>query len=498
MDKRRSGILLHITSLPSPYGIGDLGPSAYRFADLLSDTKQSCWQVLPLNPLNAGTSYSPYSSISAFAGNTLLISPEVLVQEKLLSKEDFQPKPQLPRARCHYDEVVAYKKALFEKLYARCKKDIANNAEYRQFCQENRHWLEDFVLFSVLKKLHVKGAWSRWPKDLKERNAQALAGARNKHADGLQKERFLQFIFFKQWNGLKRYCNDKGIKIIGDIPIYVSHDSADVWAHPGIFKLDADRRPSFVAGVPPDYFSKTGQLWGNPVFRWKVLQKKGYDWWVKRIGHNFKMFDMARIDHFRGFVAYWEVAAREKTAVNGKWIPGPADDFFTTMFRHFPKFPIIAEDLGTITDDVRALVKRYKFPGMKVLLFAFGEENPKHPYLPHNYIENCVVYTGTHDNNTAKGWFRQEARPEDRKRVSAYIGRAVTVENIHWELIELALRSKANTAIIPLQDILGLGSKDRMNTPSTVGDNWQWRMGSLAIDTALSQRLRRLTEKCKR
>ena len=493
MKDRGSGILLHLTSLPSPFGIGDMGPSAYRFADFLAETKQSYWQILPLNPTDLGHHNSPYHNSSAFACNPLLISPEFLVQEGLLTQEDLEPLPGFPVGKIDYKLVMMYKNKLFQQAFDRFRNKKWTD-EYKQFCLENAYWLDDFALFLALKS-HFKGQyWIEWPKDLRDREPHALKSCKKDLHDKFEKERFLQYVFFKHWRTLKKYCNEKGIWIIGDIPFYVTDDSADIWVHSGLFNLDREKRPHTLAGVPPDYFSATGQLWGNPVYRWSVLKERRYDWWVHRIGHNLKLFDFVRVDHFRGFVAYWEVPAAEKNAINGKWIEAPAEDFFSVILEKFPKAPIIAEDLGLITPAVWGVMDRFGLPGMKVLLFAFDEHLPANPYAPHNHVKNCIVYTGTHDNNTARGWFENEAAPDIKERLFQYLGRQVTGEEVHLELIRLAMMSVANTAIFPLQDILGLGEQARMNRPAKKDGNWQWRLLPNQITPDVARRLLEMTE----
>lgn len=492
MKRRGSGILLHITSLPSAYGIGDLGPVAYKFADFLAETKQSFWQILPLNPTDPAYDNSPYHSISAFAGNPMLISPEFMVRDGLLAKADVETLPNFSKGRVDYDAVIAYKKRLFHLAYQRFKK--AGNYEYERFCSENSHWLEDFALFISLKARFDGKVWSGWSSEIRDRQPEALQSSKKGLRDRIAMEKFLQYVFSQQWSSLKHYCNQKGTEIIGDIPIYVDYDSVDLWTNPEIFKLNEDKKPFFVAGVPPDYFSETGQLWGNPVYRWDVLKETGYDWWVQRMQHTLNLFDVVRVDHFRGLVAYWEVPAGEKTAINGRWVQAPVEDFFNALLKRFSHLPIIAEDLGLITPDVREVIDRFQFPGMKVLLFAFGEDYPMHPYLPHTYEKHYVVYTGTHDNNTIRGWFEREAKPEDKKRLFRYLGREVPVQDIHWEFIRLAMMSIANVAIIPMQDILGLGKEARMNRPATADGNWRWRLLSKQLTPQLSRRLLKMTE----
>lgn len=493
MKKRGSGILLHITSLPSPFGIGDMGPWAYKFADFLMETKQSFWQMLPLNPTELYHGNSPYHSTSAFACNPLFISLELLVKEGLIAETDLKSEPEFPKDRVDYPSVVTYKVKLFEGAYERFKgKKEAH--EYEQFCMEHAHWLDDFALFMALRSRFQGKVWSEWPQEIRDREPGSLESAKMELYERLDRTRFLQYIFFKQWISLKKYCNERGVQILGDIPIYVNYDSADLWTHPELFKLDHDKRPYAVAGVPPDYFSETGQLWGNPIYRWDVLKERGYDWWIQRMKQNFKFFDLVRIDHFRGFVAYWEVPANEKTAKNGKWVEAPAEDFFKVLLEKFPAAPLIAEDLGIITPEVREIMQRFDFPGMKVLLFAFGEDLPTNPYAPHNVVQNCLIYTGTHDNNTARGWFENEATPEEKKRLFLYLGRQIPAGEIHHELIRLAMTSVANTAILPMQDILGLGEEARMNRPSTKDGNWQYRLLQEAVTPDLAGRLREMTE----
>lgn len=493
MEKRGSGILLHITSLQSPFGIGDLGADSYKFVDFLKETHQSFWQILPLNLTCPAYGNSPYSSFSAFAGNSLLISPEQMVKQGFLSDSDLQDRPAFPDIKVDYNEVIKFKKRLFNRAYENNSDRLADHGEFRKFCMENSHWLDDYTLF-ICAKDHLKGViWNKWPEDLRDRREDALKTWTEKLSGEILREKFLQYIFFTQWHSLKDYCNDKGIKIIGDIPIYVNYDSCDVWANPDIFSLDEEKKPVFVAGVPPDYFSATGQLWGHPVYKWDVLKDSGYSWWIKRIRQNLELFHMFRLDHFRGFVSYWKVSASEKTAINGEWVQAPAEDFFNNLFAQIPDLSIIAEDLGVITPDVREIMKQFRLPGMKVLLFAFGDDVSTNPYAPHNHVKNCVVYTGTHDNNTITGWFKNEVDDEGRKRISEYIGRKVTEETVHHDITVLAMMSVANMVIIPMQDILGLGEKYRMNLPASPSGNWEWRLGPEQLTPALTEKLGRMT-----
>ncbi len=491
MRFRGCGILLHVTSLPSPYGIGDMGPDAYKFVDLLSENKQSYWQILPLSMTDPAFGNTPYNSISAFAGNPLLISPALLMVEGLLHKEDTEPLPPFKPDRIDYHAVTTYKDRLLDKAYERFKSN-GKNSDYEKFFVANSIWLDDFALFRSIKAEQEGKPWSSWPQGLKDRQKGEMKAARDRLKDRIEREKFIQYIFFKQWNALKDRCNSHNIKIIGDIPLYVNYDSADVWANPGIFKLDENKQQISSAGVPPDYFSATGQLWGNPIYNWDAIRKTNYSWWIQRLGHNLNMVDILRIDHFRGLVAYWEVLAGETTAVKGRWVEAPAEEFLSKIFRHFSCLSIIAEDLGIITADVREVVNKFGLPGMRVLLFAFGEGLPKNPYAPHNNIKNCVIYTGTHDNNTAKGWFEHEAKPEDRQRLSKYVGHEVTAEIVSWELVRMAMMSVADTAILPMQDILGLGEEARMNQPSTIEGNYRWRM--LPEQMNLKGDLKELTE----
>jgi 4-alpha-glucanotransferase len=492
MIERRSGILLHVTSLPSPYGIGDLGPGAYRFADFLEASGQRLWQVLPLSPTDPIEGNSPYSSRSAFAGNPLMISPDLLVDEGLLARDELPAPPASSADRVDYAAVIDYKRRLLDEAYKRFA-EHGERQEFEGFRFKNGHWLEDFALFTALKQHFGGSVWSEWPQEIRDRRPDALSAMRQKLAGELEKQRFAQFLFYKQWHALKAYCRGRGILIVGDIPIYVSYDSADVWADPQIFKLDPEKRPTHVAGVPPDYFSSTGQLWGSPVYDWEVCKETGFKWWLRRMEHVLSLYDIVRIDHMRGLVAYWEVPAGNETAVNGVWVDTPSEDFFNTMLGRFPMFPIIAEDLGHITPDVRAVMERYGFPGMKVLLFAFGGDTPDHPYLPHNFEAGFVVYTGTHDNNTARGWFDNAASPEEKDRLSSYVGRAVTAESVHWDLLRLAMGSVAGTAIIPMQDVLSLGEDARMNLPGVLEGHWEWRLLETDLKPELVSALRDVT-----
>jgi len=490
MSLRASGILLHPSCLSGRYGIGDLGPAAYRFADFLAESGQHYWQVLPLNPVDPQFGGSPYHSVSPFAGNPLLISPEQMVADGWLDPADIEDPPPLPAERVDFPAVSDYKNALFDKAFQRFAAGDAPR-DFRRFCRR-AEWLEDFALFMALQR-EQKKPWNRWPEDLRDRRSQALEAARNRLQEVLERHKFLQYLFFEQWKALKAHCNRRQIRVIGDMPIYLPYDSVDVWAHAEQYKLEADQTPKTVSGVPPDYFSDTGQLWGHPVYNWDVLQDQNYRWWIRRMQRSLDLFDIIRIDHFRGLVAYWEVPARAETAQKGRWVEAPAEDFFKQLHKRFGHLPVIAEDLGTITADVREIMRKFEFPGMRVLLFAFGGDFPHGAFLPHNHVKNCVLYTGTHDNNTVKGWFEDEADGDTRQNLFRYLGREIDAGEAPWEFVRLAMMSVADTVIVPLQDLLALGSEARMNRPATGEGNWQWRMQEDAITTALTRRLRMVT-----
>lgn len=483
-----------MTSLPSAFGIGDLGPEAFRFVDFLAQAEQKYWQILPLNPTDPVFESSPYHSLSALASNTLLISPEILATDGLLESKDLASYPEFQSETVEYKAVAVYKNKLFDAAFARFKAR-GYDAEFAAFCTRQSGWLEDYVLFQAAKKHFGNRPWYTWSKSIQDREPAAERALRQSLAARMEREKFLQYVFFKQWQALREHCRSRGVEVIGDMPIYVVHDSADVWTHPKLFKLDADKRPQTVAGVPPDYFSATGQLWGNPIYRWDVLRERKYDWWVRRIAHNLKLFDRVRIDHFRGFVGYWEVPAGKETALGGRWVEAPAEDFFQHLHQQFNPLPVIAEDLGTITPDVREIMRRFGFPGMKVLLFAFGEDDPHHPYLPHTYERNCVVYTGTHDNNTVRGWYEKEAGDEEKKRLFRYLRHKLTPTGVSWAFVTMAMTSPADTAILPMQDVLGLGQEARMNRPATRRGNWRWRLLPKQITPSLAERLAVLTRR---
>lgn len=492
MNRRRSGILLHVTSLPSRYGVGDLGESAYRFVDFLAEAGQSLWQILPLAPTSPLSGNSPYTSASAAAGNPLLISPDLLVQDGFLAPADLDHVPSFAAGRVDYEAAQRCKTALLQTAWDKCR-DRCTDPDFVAFCREQAWWLDDYALFDAFKEESGGLPWGAWPAGIKHRAAADCQQWQELLAESIQARKWVQYLFFRQWAALKAYCNERQIQVIGDLPIYVNYESADVWANPDIFQLDEALQPVVVAGVPPDYFSATGQLWGNPVYRWHILQETGYSWWLRRIEHNLKLFDSIRLDHFRGFVGYWVVPAGATTAIHGKWEPAPARDFFSAIARRFPSLPLIAEDLGVITPDVREVMAEFDLPGMKVLQFAFGEDLPSNPYAPHNHTRDAVVFTGTHDNNTTRGWFRRELDEGGKTRLARYLGREVVETEVHWELIRLAMMSVSDTAVFPMQDILGLGEDARMNVPSVAQGNWSWRLRPDQLTQELAQRLARMT-----
>lgn len=491
MSERYSGILLHPTSLPSPYGIGDLGKGAYEFVDYLVEAGQKLWQTLPLGPTGFGD--SPYQSFSAFAGQRLLISPQLLVQDGLLWVEDVQDVPDFPPRQVDYGWVLDYKNQLFEKAFNRFRNGAASDLvdQYEDFCKENEEWLPDYAFFMACKDLHQGRNWLEWERELVNPTEQVRAQYEKQLSREIQYYCFLQFIFFKQWKAVKAYANEKGIRIIGDIPIFVSLDSADVWANKSMFQLDSNGYPLVVAGVPPDYFSETGQLWGNPLYDWKKHEKDDFSWWIARIKQQLKLFDILRVDHFRGFEAYWAVPYGEATAINGEWCKAPGKKLFTAIEKAFGrKIPIWAEDLGVITPEVEELRDEFAFPGMKVLQFAF-EDLEDNEMMPEHHIENGICYPGTHDNNTAIGWY-QNIPMESKKKVSKYTHAGGAT--IHWDLIRIALESKAKYTVIPMQDVLGLDSSARMNIPGVVARNWAWRFETSQIDEFWTKYLCKLTK----
>lgn len=472
---RCSGLLLHITSLPSPWGVGDLGPEARRFADFLSGAGQRLWQVLPLNPTERAHGDSPYHSPSVFAANDLLVSPELLVEEGFLAANDL-PDPPPPSGRtADYHQAGTLKDEIIRRAWQRLESDGPRRREFEEFVAEQRGWLEDYSLFTALHDHFGGASWQSWPEELRDRRPEVMGRMRDELRDAVDLTAFGQYLFHRQWRALRRHCRDRGILLFGDLPIYPTYDSAEVWANPAVFKLDENRLPSFAAGVPPDYFSATGQLWGNPVYDWSYLRQSGFSWWIERIRRNLSLYDLVRIDHFRGLVACWEVPAGHRTAINGRWAPAPAFEFFEHLSREMDISALVAEDLGTITPDVTEVRRHFRIPGMLVLLFAFGGGSDN-PYLPHNHERNAFVYTGTHDNNTSRGWFDSEASAKEKEGLFRYLGRELAATEVSEALIRTALASVADRSVIPVQDLLGLGARHRMNTPSVGRGNWVWRL----------------------
>jgi 4-alpha-glucanotransferase len=499
---RASGILLHPTSLPGRFGVGDLGREAYAFVDFLAAAGQTLWQVLPLGPTGYGN--SPYQCFSAFAGNALLVSPELLVEQGLLDDEDIGGAPAFEDARVDYGRAIEFKNALLARAYENFKgaADAATRAEFEEFRREESDWLEDYALYRALKTERGEVAWTEWEPELIRREPPALDAARARLAAEVEAVQFTQYLFFRQWARLRAYCREKGIKIIGDIPIFVAHDSADVWSHPDLFKLDALGRPVVVAGVPPDYFSRTGQLWGNPIYDWERMREDDFGWWVERVRAALRFVDIIRVDHFRGFAAFWEIPGGDQTAERGRWVFAPGSELFRAIKEALGRLPIIAEDLGFITPDVIQLRDEFDFPGMRIFQFAFSSDLTNKD-LPHNYVRNAVAYTGTHDNDTAVGWYASEAGGASSVRSAAQIERERRFcleylqsegAEIHWDFIRAVLSSVADTALVPLQDVLGLGSEARMNVPATMSGNWSWRFRAGDLGGELSARLRRLAE----
>lgn len=480
LSRRRAGVLLHPTSLPGGIGGGDLGPDAYRFVDFLAAGGVSVWQMLPLVPTHGDL--SPYQGLSVHAGNPLLISLSLLREWGWLSEGAAPPEG---------DDFIDYRLAMLKQAHQGflAQADAGAREELKQFISRNSHWLQDYALFQAIRQSQGHGHWLDWPEALRDRAPEALAQAERELADSIEHIRFEQFVFFRQWRMLHDYARRHGVFLFGDMPIFVAHDSAEVWAHREYFTLDSHGRAEVVAGVPPDYFSETGQRWGNPHYRWERMRADGFSWWKQRMATQLSMFDWVRIDHFRGFESSWEIPAAEETAINGHWVEAPGDELFEALHQEFDPLPLVAEDLGTITPEVEALRKKYALPGMKILQFAFGGD-ADNPYLPHNQTVDSVVYTGTHDNDTTLGWY--DALPaETRNHVDDYLG--YPAEAMPWPLIRTALASVACLAIVPMQDLLKLDGAHRMNTPGTqAGDNWRWRFEWEQVDTDLAPQLRAL------
>ena len=496
IDQRRSGVLLHITSLPSPHGIGNLGPAAYRFADFMKRSGLTYWQILPLNPVEEASGFSPYSGLSAFAGNPLLISPELLQKAQLLKASDLRTRFKFAEEKVDFEKAIRYLMPLLDKAFATFQQQEKGplRKQYQEFCKSQAAWLNDFADYMAFRQ-HFNGeSWVMWPNGVCDRHPKAMKELRRELSEPIEKEKFLQFLFFQQWNDLKSYCQRKGVRFFGDIPFYVGYESADVWAHPDIFKLRGNRAPKAVAGVPPDYFSADGQLWGMPVFDWKALKKQKYDWWMQRVKQNLEMFDLVRFDHFRAFSRYWEVPAGHETAVGGRWKKGPGDKLFQRLQKKYKELPIIAEDLGEIDQPVRDLMDQFSLPGMKVLHFAFGKDMAQSGYVPHHHIPNAVVYTGTHDNNTTRGWYEKDLGAVDRRRLAAYLQRDLTADTVAETLVRTAFASVCGLAVVPMQDLLNLGTEAIMNRPSTPSGNWAWRMKDGATTTDLTKTVKQFNQ----
>lgn len=492
MDFKRScGILLHPTSLPGKYGIGDIGKEAFKFIDFLEKAGQKIWQILPLGPTGYGN--SPYQCYSSLAGNPLLISLEELVEKKLLSKQDVDNQDlfNFTENQVNFEDVQLYKNLLLQKAYNNFTSSEfeADQNGFDLFCKNKCNWLDDYALFMALKKYFNDLPWYEWADDFKLRNAEALNFYKQKLKNEIALQQFIQYLFFSQWEAVRLYANTKGIKIIGDIPLYVSFDSADVWIYPEYFLLDEHRNPISVSGVPPDYFSKTGQLWGNPVYNWEVLEKNQFSWWVNRIQENLKLYDIIRVDHFRGLSAYWAIPFGDETAINGEWIDAPGKQLFDTLLCKLGDLPLIAEDLGAITPEVEQLRDTFDFPGMKILQFAFDSDEANE-YLPHTYIKNCIAYTGTHDNNTVRGWWNSTTE-ENKQHVLDYLN--CSENDVCWTLIRAVWSSVANITIVPLQDLLELGEEGRMNTPGATANNWLWRFREDSLTNKLAEKMKKIT-----
>jgi len=500
---RMSGILLHCTSLPGRFGIGDFGPCAYEFADFLVAAGQKLWQVLPLNPTGYGD--SPYQCFSAFAGNLLLLSLERLRDQGLLQEPDLAQAPPLPEDPIDFGATIQFKRPVLLRAAQAFFADAshADRAAFDRFCESASLWLDDFALFMALKDTHNGTAWTTWDAEIRRRDPRAVSAWTRRLDLQLNTIKYWQFEFFRQWEDLKAYCRQRGIRLMGDIPIYVAHDSADVWSRPDLFYLDAEGNPTVVSGVPPDYFSATGQLWGNPIYRWDVLETGGFRWWIERFRASLALFDLARLDHFRGFESYWEVPASEATAIHGRWVEAPGERLLTALRNEFGELPIVAENLGVITPPVEALRQKFGLPGMSILQFAFGTDPQGPSFRPHNYSRDLVAYTGGHDNDTAVGWWSSSGAadstrtPEDVRKehelARAYLN-LHDDEEINWSMIRAVEASVADVVIVPLQDVLGLGSSARMNLPGTVSGNWKWRYRRGALRPELSARLRSLVE----
>ncbi len=497
---RSSGILLHPTSLPGPYGIGELGPEAHRFAEFLHEAGQKIWQVLPLGPTGYGD--SPYQCFSAFAGNPLLLSLDMLVERGYLQHKDLQNRPLFPADHTDFDRVIEWKLPLLARAYENFAGMELDREAYEQFCRTHAWWLDDFALFMALKHLHKNAMWTMWQPGYALRDATALEEARRGLHANIERQKFIQFEFERQWSELKAHCEQIGIRLMGDVPIYVALDSSDVWSHPEMFELLPDGKPRVVAGVPPDYFSATGQLWGNPIYRWQRHAEQGYAWWITRFRRSLEMLDLIRLDHFRGFEAYYEIPAGDNTAVNGRWVKGPGAPLFEALEKALGPLPVVAENLGVITPEVEALRNRFGLPGMAILQFAFGNDPQAPDFKPHNYPHHLVAYTGTHDNDTVVGWWHSTGAA-DSTRTAAEVSKEMNYarrylntdgSEINWVMIRTLMASVADTALFPLQDVLGVGSEGRMNLPGTASGNWRWRYRETDLAPAMAARLKQMAE----
>lgn len=491
-QERMSGVLLHVTSLPSYGGVGDFGPAGYAFVDFLAAAKQRIWQVLPLSPTGYGS--SPYSALSAFAGNPILISLELLVREGWITEERIGGLPG-HEGPADFRAAQDRKLPLIEEAAANFLDHAtsAQKAGFQRFCEHNSTWLQDYAMFTVLRRRYEYASWHEWPVDLAKREHAAMNAVLNEYGRELAVEQVVQFFFNEQWCALRGYCAERKIRIMGDVAIFVSFDSADVWTHPELFELDEDLQPMRVSGVPPDYFSETGQRWGNPLYRWGLMQERGFDWWVARIRRSLTLYDVIRLDHFRGFEAFWSIPAEEETAMNGQWVKAPGHELFERLKEVFGTLPFVAEDLGLITPEVDELREHFGMPGMRILQFGFADRG-SHLYLPHRYVPNTVAYTGTHDNNTTLGWWRDDLHEGERRNVQTYLQRIDQDEQIVWAMMRAAARSVANVCVFPMQDVLHLGSEARMNTPSAGAGNWTWRYGMHAIHPDHAAQLAALME----
>jgi 4-alpha-glucanotransferase len=497
---RASGILLHPTCLPGPFGIGDFGPEAFAFVDFLKDAGQKLWQVLPLNPTGYGD--SPFQCFSAYAGNPLLISLEKLREQGVLEERDLRGRPDFQQDEVDFGRVIEWKTSVLRKAANRFISDSIGDERraFDEFCVRNAKWLSDFALFMACKDEQGGILWNGWPPEVARRTPVGLDAARTRLQEAIEAVQYWQFEFFRQWQDLRSYAHDAGVRVIGDIPIYVALDSADVWANREYFCLDENGQPIYIAGVPPDYFSATGQRWGNPIYQWERIRQTGYRWWIDRFRAALNLYDAVRIDHFRGFEAYWEIPGHEETALIGRWVKGPGAELFEVLEREFGELPIIAENLGVITPEVEAIRERFRFPGMAILQFAFGKDPQGPSFRPHNYLRDLAAYTGTHDNDTTVGWWNSSGAkdstrtPEDVAKERAFARAYLNFEDeeIHWVMIRAILASVANLAIIPLQDVLGLGSGARMNLPGTAKGNWRWRFRKGALKPEMAKRLRQM------